>query len=140
MLYFCCYKVERVKQYLKKLYRAIFCNFLIRLVLENYFELSIVYLIRMHAIDTSTWYEILGSSMTLVGLALLVSFCLLTPVFLACKSSTINSVAFIAKYGSLIESMKLSKSFLVKNYFMIFMIRRLIFASVIVFLPFRPWA
>ena len=93
----------------------------------------------MHAMNASTWYEIIGSIFAILMLSLMTYFCIMTPVLLFKKKDVLKDPVFIAKYGSLMQDMNTEDSG-VRYYYMAFMIRRLIFSSLIVFMVHRPWA
>lgn len=101
-----CYKFQRVRNFLQKLKRAIFWNFILRFVLEAYLEISLANLIKLHAISDKTWFEAATSTYSISVLALMALFCLLTPVFLHKKADQLEEPEFVSKYGALTLDMK----------------------------------
>ena len=136
-----CFKVERVKLCLNSIWRMIFWNFIIRSTMETYLELCLVNMIRMYAINFSSWYEVFGSSYAILILTLLTLFSLLSPVFLLRRRDEfeLNDETFIKKFGSLAQELNSEKQS-AKFYAMCFMLRRLCLASILVYLPKHPLA
>lgn len=79
---------------------------MIRSTLETFLEVSIVNLIKLYALDFSTWFEVIGSTFTLASLTAFVLFIILTPVCLTVKCKDLTDDDFVSKYGSLVQDMK----------------------------------
>lgn len=116
-----------------------FWNFVIRLTLEKYLEMSMLLMIKMYAINLESWFEVTGSMFSIVLLTLMTLFNLLVPVFLHCKKSVFKEPEFISKYGSLVADLKVNE-LAARLYYMMFMLRRQIFTVLIVYVAKRPWA
>lgn len=132
-------RVKCCKSCLDRIWRKIFFNFIIRTMLETFLEMAIINMIRMYAVDSSNWYEALGSVIAVGILAICMIFSLLVPVFLYFKRNHLNDESFIAKFGSLTENMNTS-SISMRFYFLAFTLRRLLFAALIIYSVKKPWA
>ena len=119
----------------------IYWNFIIRSTMETYLGLCLVNMIRMFAINFSSWYEVIGSSYAILILTLLTLFGLLSPVFLFRRRDELelNDLTFIKKFGSLVQELNPEKHS-AKFYATCFMLRRLCLASIIIYLPKHPFA
>lgn len=67
-------------------------------------------------------------------------FCVFTPLFLHVKRNQLKDADFNSKFGSLVQDLRKDNSFGVRFYFSMFMLRRLLFASLILYMVDRPWA
>lgn len=134
-----CFKVECIKAFLSKIWRFFFWNFVIRTILETYLEMSLNNMIKLYALNTETWFETLGSGFSIAILGVMAVFPIFAPIFLKKKRDVLKEPEFISKYGALMQDLR-TNSRPIHYYQTFFMLRRLIFAMMIVFASRYPWA
>ena len=136
----CCFnRVASIKQFFQKLWRSLFWNFFIRMLLESYLELAMNNWIRILVRDNSTWWESASTYFAFTLLSFMTLAGLLTPLFIHCKKSQLKTESFISKYGALTDQLRVEMPS-TKYYQMFFMLRRLTFAMIVIFMPKTPWA
>ena len=134
-----CFKFRWVKNCLDKIWRAIIWNMVLRVLIETCMENSVVNMIRMHSINTKTWFESVTTSLAFAWLIVLGLFGILVPLFLYKKRNSLNTKEFTKKYGSLTENLK-TKSYMARFFYTFYVLRRMIVALVLVFLVPYPWS
>ena len=134
-----CFKFRWVKNCLDKIWRAIIWNMVLRVLIETCMENSVVNMIRMHSINTKTWFESATTALAFTWLIVLGLFGILVPVFLYKKRNSLTSKEFTKKYGSLTENLK-TKSSLARFFYTFYVLRRMLVAVVLVFLVPYPWS
>ena len=139
LLRVCCWRTRIVKSCLTKLYEKLFFNFFLRTSFEIYLEISVVYMIKMHDPSFNSFYDTLNTSLSIASLSGLLIFSLFIPVFLTCKKNQFKTPGFITKYGSLIQDMR-AENVSTRFFFMLFTLRRLMIAGLIVFMADKSWA
>ena len=70
--------------------------------METFLEVSLVNLIRLYAIDFSSWYESLSTIFSCVALSFSGLFIILAPIFLWIKKKDLTDPLFVSKFGSLV--------------------------------------
>lgn len=101
-----CFKVDCIKNCLLKIWRAIFWNTIIRTLLETYLEMALANLIKMYAINDSSWFELLGSSYSIFILFVLSTFIFIVPILLYKKRNQLKTQDFTSKYGALMQELR----------------------------------
>ena len=135
----CCYKRQLVRSCMTKVYQKLFFNFFLRTSFEIYLEVTLVYMIKMHDPSFDSDYETFNTSLSIASLSGLFLFSLLIPIFLTCKKDQFKTPGFIIKYGSLIQDMR-AENVSTRFFYMLFTLRRLIVAALIVFMADKSWA
>ena len=79
---------------------------IIRFTLEVYLEICLANMIKLYAINDKSWFELTGSTYSIIALSLMVIFCIATPIFLYKKSCEFDDQEFIGKFGALIQDMR----------------------------------
>lgn len=133
-----CWKIQKVKSCIMKLYEKLFFNFFLRTAFETFLETTLVYMIKFHDIGFSSGMDATSSSVAIASLAALILFSISLPVFLTCKKDQLRTPGFITKYGSLVKDLR-DENFSTRFFYTLFTLRRLMVAALIVFMMDRPW-
>ena len=128
----CLYKSSRGMRVIKRISDALFFSVYIRFVLEAFLELSIVSLMRFRNFQFDTSSGAFNSTLSMVLMALLSVFLLATFMTLGFKGHIVGSSEFQRRMGELTLGLRLknSKALLYPS---LFMLRRLLYAVVLVY-------
>ena len=128
----CLYKSSRGFRVIKRISDALFFSVYIRFVLEAFLELSIVSLMRFRNFQFDTSSDAFNSTLSMLLITLLSVFLFATFITLWCKRRMVGSSAFQRRMGELTLGLRLknSKALLYPS---LFMLRRLLYAVVLVY-------
>ena len=87
-------KIDAVRNFVNKIWRKIFWNSFIRMVLETSIEIAIASMIKTFGMSISSPLETASSIYTVVSLVVLVGLAFAIPFFLHKKGDALNSEKF----------------------------------------------
>ena len=128
----CLYKSSRGMRVIKRISDVLFFGVYIRCTLEAFLELSIVSFMRFRNFKFDTSNDSFNSTLSLLLMTLLSFFLLATFVTLGFKMRIVGSSAFQKRMGELTLGLRLknSRALLYPTFFML---RRLLYAAVLVY-------
>ena len=131
ILYLLCGWCRWCKRCLLAMAGAIFMNFYIRFFLESYLELCLSSMLRLQMLEFGVISSSFHSSLSIGVLALVVIFPVLTGAYLVCRKKQARRKKFQKRFGELVLGLKLKKQSALL-YPVLFMIRRLIYAVLLI--------
>ena len=128
----CLYKSSRGQQVIKRISDALFFGVYIRFILEAFLELSIVSFMRFRNFKFDTSSDYFNSTLSMMLMTLLSFFLFASFITLGFKVHIVGSSAFQRRMGELTLGLRLKdpKALLYPSFFML---RRLLFAAVLVY-------
>ena len=133
------FKAEKVKKCLIKVWRTIFWNMILRVLIETCMEQSVTNLIRMYSINDETWFETSTSTLAIGWLSVLGLLSIIIPVLLTKNKSKVDSVEFKAKYGSIMQGLNMKKP-MSRYVYTFYILRRILIGAILVFTVRYPWS